>query len=106
MKSFFILFAFFAILFVGCKKETTCPNIEGKWLLTAIYQDNIKIEIPDTVLISETLEISANYKFISSSTKTGKIWNTGTFDCAKVFDADALIFKKGSKSYYNFYARR
>jgi hypothetical protein len=87
------------------RKLNTNNGEDGKWLLTEIWQDNLKTSIPDTSDISETLEISGT-TFISSSTKTRKIWNSGTFDCSKVFDADSVSFKKGSNAYFNLYVKR
>ena len=75
-------------------------------MLTEIWIDQIKTVIPDTSAGSETLEIKSNNTFISSSTKTGKLWNSGTFDCSKVFDADSVSFKKGSDEHYNLYIRK
>lgn len=91
---------------MACKKDKSCPNIEGKWLLIEVWQDNLKTIINDTSAISETLVISNNNTFISSSTKTGKVWNTGNFDCSKVFDADSISFKRGSAAYFNLYKRQ
>ena len=102
---FFATFLLCVVVLTSCKKTTDCPDLEGKWLLTEIWQNNLKTSIPDTSALSETLKITGN-TFVSSSTKTGKIWNSGTFDCSKVFEADSVSFKKGSKAYFNLYVKR
>lgn len=103
---YYLVLCCFVLLLVSCKKEKACPNLEGEWLLTEIWQDNLKTVILDTSVVSETLVIKLDNTFTSSSTKNGKIWNTGTFDCSKVFDADSSTFKKGSKLNYNLYVRQ
>lgn len=104
MRFFYALLLGFLCIFSACKKKISCPNLEGKWLLTEIWIDNLKTSISDTATISETLEIT-NHKFVSKSTKNGKVWNTGDFDCAKVFGVDSVSFKKGSKAYFNLYLK-
>ena len=106
MKIITVLLICLVCIFSSCKKKINCPNLEGEWLLTEVWADNLKTKISDTSAISETLKITQSNSFISSSTKTGKIWNSGTFDCAKVFDADSISFKKGSKAYFNLYVKR
>lgn len=105
MKFIFYLLLFFIVILTSCKKDKACPNLEGNWLLTEIWQDNLKTVIADTSVISEILEIDGNNTFISSSTKTGKIWNSGNFDCTKVFEVDSISFKKGSNTNFNLYVR-
>lgn len=90
---------------VGCKKQASCPNIAGKWLLRSVVASGSETLIPDTSSISETLEIAADYTFVSYNTKTHKLWNSGQFDCSKVFDADSSSFKKGSSNYFNLYRK-
>ena len=106
MKIISVLFVCLVCIFSSCKKKSDCPNLEGEWILTEVWSDNLKTIISDTAAISETLEITPSNTFISSSTKTGKLWNSGVFDCAKVFDADSISFKKGSKAYFNLYVKR
>ena len=93
------------LVIISCKKQASCPNIVGKWLLKSTVSGGIETKIPDTSAISETLEIAADFTFISYSTKTRKLWNSGNYDCTKVFDADSASFKKGSSNYFNLYGK-
>ena len=93
------------LLAISCKKQASCPNIVGKWLLKSTVAGGIETKIPDTSSISETLVIAEDFTFISSSTKTHKVWNSGKYDCTKVFDADSASFKKGSSNYFTLYGK-
>lgn len=93
------------LIITGCKKQSVCPNLIGKWLLKSTIANNFETKIPDTSSISETIEIKEDFTFISYSTKTRKLWNSGKFDCSKVFDVDSTSFKKGSNNYYNLYIK-
>lgn len=104
MRIIYSLLICIVCVFSSCKKKIDCPDLNGNWLLTEIWIDNLKTTISDTSAISETLEITSN-TFVSKSTKTGKVWNSGGFDCAKVFDVDSISFKKGSNAYFNLYVK-
>jgi hypothetical protein len=93
------------LVIISCKKQASCPNIVGKWLSKSTVANGIETKIPDTSAISETLEITADFTFVTYSTKTNEQWNSGTFDCSKVFEADSASFKKGSKNYYVLYGK-
>lgn len=105
MRYAVILFCVLCIS-VGCKKSATCPDLQGEWILTEMFQADVKTFVADTSVICEKLVITASNTFVSSSNKTREVWNTGTFDCSKVFDTDNISFKKGSKYFYNKYTKQ
>ncbi len=105
MKKLSTIIICILLIAIACKKQASCPNIVGKWLLKSTVAGGVETKISDTSSISETLEIAADFTFVSYSTKTRKVWNSGNFDCSKVFDADSASFKKGSSNYFNLYGK-
>jgi hypothetical protein len=94
-----------AAFVLSCKKENSCPELEGTWQLTNYFDGRLHA-IADTSEVSETLVIDNQQHFISYRTKNDEKLNEGMIYCSKVFDLTDDSFKKGSSAYYYFYERK